>query len=101
MNNFVSSDVVTFRGSESQKIKDGRVCLNPQYVKNLRMRLGVSQNALAELASEQGKPLSIATIKRLEKGNPVIYRTALQIAHLFNVEIISLIEKSENKTDHN
>lgn len=95
MNNFVSSEVVTYRGSNTQKIKDGRVCLDPECVKKLRMRLGVSQNALAELASEQGKPLSIATIKRLEKGNPVIYRTALQIAHIFNVEIINLIKSNE------
>lgn len=77
---------------ESSSTNDGRVHLNTSLLKKLRLERGFSQAKLAEKARENRQPLSIASIKRAELGEPVIYRTAVQLASLFNVALHDLLE---------
>ncbi len=79
------------QASNRNAISDGRVLLNTALLKQLRLESGFSQAKLAEVARDKRQPLSIASIKRAELGDPVIYRTALQLASLFNVNVNDLI----------
>lgn len=78
---------------------DGRMRLNVDVLKNLRKNLGLSQSKLADYAIFQRKNISIASIKRAELGEPVIYRTALQLASLFNTDISVLMAEHEVNDD--
>lgn len=77
-------------------LPDGRLRLNVKTLKQLRQKMGFSQSKLADFARDRKLPLSIATIKRAELGEPVIYRTALQYADLFQVELEQLLETHHN-----
>lgn len=71
-------------------LSDGRVRLDADKLKQLRRQRGLSQSLLADLARDQGRPISIASIKRAELGTPVLYRTAQQMAEIFGVELSEL-----------
>lgn len=70
---------------------DGRVRLDTDKLKLLRRQRGLSQSLVADRARAQGRPISIASIKRAELGAPVLYRTALQLAELFEVDVAQLV----------
>lgn len=76
---------------DNPSASDGRVHLNTALLKKLRLERGLSQAKLAEQARDNRLPLSIASIKRAELGEPVIYRTAVQLASLFQVAVHDLL----------
>src|SRR5665647_136825 len=70
---------------------DGRIALDAALLKTLRKARGLSQEALAELCSNQQLAVSIASIKRAETGKVVLYRTARHLATIFEVEVDALV----------
>jgi transcriptional regulator with XRE-family HTH domain len=74
---------------EFQKLPliDGRIALDQQCLKALRKALGLSQEAMADLCSEQHLCVSLASIKRAEAGKAVLYRTARHIARFFQIKL--------------
>lgn len=88
--NITTSELELLSGTPA--VLDGRVQLNTALLKKLRLERGLSQAKLAEQARENRQPLSIASIKRAELGEPVIYRTAAQLASLFNVAVHELLQ---------
>jgi tetratricopeptide (TPR) repeat protein/transcriptional regulator with XRE-family HTH domain len=87
----VSDENSPHAGNDVLDLADGRVRLDPELLKKLRRQHGYSQSMLADFARQQGRPVSIASIKRAELGAPVLYRTALQLAALLNIEVSDLI----------
>lgn len=77
--------------SDVASVSDGRVYLNTSALKKFRRQLGMSQMGLADYSVSIKQPISIASIKRAELGKPVIYRTALQLAKLFKVNVSELV----------
>jgi len=69
------------------------VQLNIDLLKTLRNRNGLSQDVMASTSLDKGCPLSVATIKRAELGNPVSYRTALNFARFHGIDIGELEEQ--------
>ena len=76
---------------DAPALASGRVYLNTSILKKHRRKLGFSQLGLAEYSFSIRQPISIASIKRAELGKPVIYRTAQQLAKLFDDKIESLV----------
>lgn len=74
--------------------RDGRVVLNTAFLKRLRQKRGLSQDALALLCLERHLCLSLASIKRAEAGKSVSYRTARHLAGIFQTELDLLIAPS-------
>lgn len=70
---------------------DGRIALNSQELKRLRRLAGLSQEALAERCLREHLCVSIASIKRAEAGNPVLYRTARHLATTYKVDLDRLL----------
>jgi transcriptional regulator with XRE-family HTH domain/tetratricopeptide (TPR) repeat protein len=70
---------------------DGRILLDATLLKQLRKRRGLSQEALAELCFSQQLCVSIASIKRAETGNVVLYRTARHLAQVYGVPLQQLL----------
>lgn len=70
---------------------DGRILLDAALLKRLRKARGLSQEALAELCFNQQLAVSIASIKRAETGNVVLYRTARHLAEIFDIPLERLI----------
>ena len=66
---------------------DGRVILNTIFLKRLRQKRGLSQDALAQLCRERHLCLSVASIKRAEAGKSVSYRTARHLARIYQTEL--------------
>jgi transcriptional regulator with XRE-family HTH domain/tetratricopeptide (TPR) repeat protein len=75
----------------ADKRADGRVVLQSQQLKALRLRRGLSQEALADYCSGQRLCVSIATIKRAESGKSLLYRTARHLAQAYEVTLESLL----------
>ena len=75
------------------ELADGRVRLHADTLKALRRQQGLSQSLMADLAREQGRPISIASIKRAELGAPVLYRTALQLAEMLRIDVERLLDQ--------
>ncbi|WP_085317737.1 ATP-binding protein [Derxia lacustris] len=73
-------------------VLDGRIVLNPEALKAHRRRLGLSQDGLADLCFERRAVVSIASIKRAESGRSVLYRTARNLARIYQVEVEALVE---------
>ncbi|MCS0401695.1 AAA family ATPase [Vibrio diabolicus] len=71
--------------------RDGRIPLNVLRLKELRKKLGLSQERLAEECFQQGFVVSIASIKRAESGANVLYRTASNLAEYFSVPLEDLL----------
>lgn len=74
--------------------QDGRLILDPQRLKRHRQQLGLSQEALAQHCFDQRLCVSIASIKRAERGRPVLYRTARHLATAYEVDVESLLPAS-------
>lgn len=70
---------------------DGRMALAPGRLKALRLRLGMSQEALAEHCIARRLCVSIASIKRAESGKSVLYRTARHLAAAYDVTLEELL----------
>jgi tetratricopeptide (TPR) repeat protein/transcriptional regulator with XRE-family HTH domain len=87
----MSLDQPTFPG-EPLTAADGRIVLDAVLLKSLRKARGLSQEALAELCARRQLPVSIASIKRAETGKVVLYRTARQLATVFEVDLDTLID---------
>lgn len=88
--------------NKNEKNLDGRVFLDISKLKINRRKMGLSQMGFAEYSTSIRKPISIASIKRAELGHPVIYRTALILAKLYQVEVTEIIaheEPLENKDE--
>ena len=68
-------------------VQDGRLALDGRRLKHLRQRLGLSQEALAQHCFDRHLCVSIASIKRAERGRSVLYRTARHLASVFEVEV--------------
>lgn len=76
---------------------DGRVVLNPFFLKRLRQKRGLSQDALAQLCLDSHLALSLASIKRAEAGKSVSYRTARHLAGIYHTEVDSLMVSQANR----
>lgn len=70
---------------------DGRVVLNTIFLKRLRQKRGLSQDALARLCLDSHLALSLASIKRAEAGKSVSYRTARHLAGIYHTDLDLLI----------
>lgn len=74
-----------------QEAGEGRLLLDGSALKRWRLRLGLSQEALADLCQSQHLCASVASIKRAEAGKPVLYRTARHLAQAFGVALEELM----------
>lgn len=81
--------------------QDGRLVLNGSRLKQLRQQHGLSQEALAQHCFDRRLCVSIASIKRAERGKPVLYRTARHLAEMFAVDVsqLSLNDPAPNTSD--
>jgi transcriptional regulator with XRE-family HTH domain len=75
---------------------DGRVRLDPVFLKRLRQLRGLSQNALADACAEHRLCLSLASIKRAEAGKSVLYRTARHFATFYRTDMDLLLGQAKN-----
>ncbi|WP_223294978.1 XRE family transcriptional regulator [Marinomonas mediterranea] len=73
------------------KTMDGRVALDVTRLKDLRMRLGLSQEKAAEQCISKGIYVSISSIKRAELGMNVLYRTANNLALFYQIDIKDIL----------
>lgn len=76
------------------KVRDGCVVLDAVLLKNLRRMRGYSQAMLYDLCAEKRLYISLSSIKRAEASKPVLYRTALQLAIFYKVNVDKLISSS-------
>lgn len=76
-------------------VSDGRIVLDPERLKTLRKKLGLSQSALAERCFDRRLCVSIASIKRAEAGKSLLYRTARHLAQIYQVELESMLLPNE------
>lgn len=73
----------------------GRILLDAQRLRQLRRRLGLSQEALAEACNERHIALSVSSIKRAESGkHRVFLRTGRDLANFFGVSFESLLAQT-------
>lgn len=70
---------------------DGHIALAPQRLKAHRLRLGLSQEALAEYCFGRRLCVSVASIKRAESGKSILYRTARHLAAAYEVPLEALV----------
>lgn len=68
----------------------GRVHLNSELLRRLRMERCWSQATLAEICFERGIRVSLSSVKRAETGKKVLYRTALEFAKVYQVPVTRL-----------
>jgi predicted ATPase/transcriptional regulator with XRE-family HTH domain len=94
----MSLDQTALSRSEPAPAPDGRIALDAALLKTLRKARGLSQEALAELCSDQQLAVSIASIKRAETGKVVLYRTARHLATIFGVEVERLVLRAARAT---
>lgn len=74
-----------------QSAQDNRtVVLNGKQVASLRRSLALTQEQLAAMSSGP-HPLSVATLKRAERGVPVYLETARRLSELLNVSVDALL----------
>lgn len=72
----------------------GRVHLNIDKLKMLRKQRGLSQDKLADICQNKRLRVSLSTIKRAECGQKVLYRTAAELAELYDIPIGQLFDES-------
>ncbi len=67
------------------------VRLNSELCVSERRRLGLTRESLSERAAG-AHPLSVATIKRAEQGQPIYVGSAARLADLLGVELLQLVD---------
>ncbi|MBB3169528.1 helix-turn-helix domain-containing protein [Simiduia aestuariiviva] len=80
--------------------QDGRVTLDRSRLKALRKQCGLSQEQVALACAEQGLYVSIASLKRAETNNNVLYRTARDLASFYQVALESLTVPTQDGAPH-
>jgi transcriptional regulator with XRE-family HTH domain len=70
--------------------RDGRILLDSSLLKTFRRMHGLSQEALAQLCFDRRLCVSIASIKRAEAGKALLYRTARNLALVYEVPLQQL-----------
>jgi transcriptional regulator with XRE-family HTH domain/Cdc6-like AAA superfamily ATPase len=74
---------------------NGRILLNVAVLKYLRKKNGLTQDSLAQDCRKNRLAVSISSIKRAESGKKVLYRTAINLARFYGVDIIDIMCDSE------
>lgn len=74
---------------------NGRIFLNVTFLKYLRTKRGLTQDNLAQDCRTNRLAISISSIKRAESGQKVLYRTALNFARYYGVDIADIMCDSE------
>jgi transcriptional regulator with XRE-family HTH domain len=69
----------------------GRIHLNSELLRHLRMEHCWSQATLADICFEKGIRVSLSSIKRAEAGEKVLYRTALEFAKVYKIPVTQLL----------
>lgn len=77
-------------------IMNGKILMNKNKLKQLRMQQGLSQQALVDCFYDNNIQISIATLKRAEVGKPVHYRIARAFACYFSLSIMELTINDKN-----
>ncbi len=77
---------------------DGKITLNRERLKELRRKLGISQEKLAFQCAEQGLCVSVASIKRAETSKNILYRTARDISRFYQLSVEALIAGEDSST---
>ena len=72
------------------------VRLNCQKLKKMRASLGYSQVELSRVFQEHNVQVSIASIKRLERGGAVSLRVAAELASFYGVLLDSILAENED-----
>lgn len=72
---------------QHEDVASGRLKLCTQTLKGLRRQRCLSQEEVASECMERRIRLSIASIKRAETGNAVLYRTAREFARFYQVPV--------------
>lgn len=86
--------MTTYLRPEPPSHSNGRVVLDAALLKSLRHARGWSQEALANLCFDLHLPVSIASVKRAETSNAVLYRTARHLATMYDVKVDALVLRS-------
>jgi len=73
-----------------EKTERGRMHLNTKLLKHLRQERCWSQEALANRCFARGLRVSLSSVKRAEIGKKVLYRTALDLANIYQVPVNTL-----------
>lgn len=68
----------------------GRIHLNTELLKDLRQERCWSQESLANRCFDKGLRVSLSSVKRAETGKKVLYRTALDLARIYQVPVNEL-----------
>lgn len=79
-------------------IRDGKLVLCREKLKQLRQQKGLSQERLAEQCAARGYRISLPSIKRAETRRHVLYRTATELAGFFDVELGYLLSHTQADT---
>lgn len=75
-------------------MEKGRIHLNSELLRHLRMERCWSQATLADICFERGIRVSLSSVKRAESGKKVLYRTALEFARVYDVPVTKLKQKA-------
>ena len=81
---------ITFMPKPSSAIRQGRVALRGDTLKALRYQACMSQEEVAAECKRQQIQVSVATLKRAEAGQSVIFRTARELAKYYRVSVETL-----------
>lgn len=73
-----------------KKIEKGRTYLNTELLKHLRQERCWSQETLANKCFDKGLRVSLSSVKRAETGKRVLYRTALDLARIYQIPVNEL-----------
>lgn len=85
------------RSADDRPMARGCIVLDCVALRRLRNARLMTQQDLADHCWRRNIRISIATIKRAELGFQVRYRIARELARCFDVPLISIIEKSQNR----
>lgn len=83
-----------------KQIERGRVQLNTELLRYLRQERCWSQEALAGRCFDQGLRVSLSSIRRVETGKKVLYRTALDLASIYQMKVNDLREIKLSLEEH-
>lgn len=80
--------------SAAPLLSQGRIRLDPEALRTLRLSRLLSQRDMAVDCWRRKVQVSIATIKRVERGHPVRFRVARELARYYAVPLERLFERS-------